>query len=66
MLRLRSIVNLVQDYWRLLETVFEVVLLDELRKRGFLPEPQVPVAIVCRGVRFDEGLRGVTSLSRAK
>jgi GxxExxY protein len=41
----------------LLETVYEVVLLDELRKRGLGAERQVPVAIVCRGVRFDEGFR---------
>ena len=41
----------------LLETVYEVVLLDEIRKRGFHAERQVPIAIVCRGVRFDEGFR---------
>ena len=41
----------------LLETVCEVVLLDEIRKRGFRAERQVPIAIVCRGVRFDEGFR---------
>lgn len=41
----------------LLETVYEVVLLDELRKRGFGAERQVPISIVCRGVRFDEEFR---------
>ena len=41
----------------LLETVYEVVLLDELRKRGLRAEHQVPIAVVCRGVRFDEGFR---------
>jgi GxxExxY protein len=41
----------------LLETVYEVVLLDELRKRGLHAQRQVPVSIVCRGVRFDEGFR---------
>ena len=41
----------------LLETVYEVVLLDELRRRGLAADRQVPIAIVCRGVRFDEGFR---------
>jgi GxxExxY protein len=41
----------------LLETVYEVVLVDELRSRGLLAERQVPIPIVCRGVRFDEGFR---------
>ena len=41
----------------LLETVYEVVLLDELHKRGFKAERQVPVSIVCRGIRFEEGFR---------
>jgi len=41
----------------LLETVYEVVLLDEIRKRGLRAERQVPIAIVCRGMRFDEGFR---------
>ena len=41
----------------LLETVYEIVLLDELRKRGLSAERQVPIPIVCRGVRFDEGFR---------
>jgi GxxExxY protein len=41
----------------LLETVCEVVLPDEIWKRGCRAERQVPIAIVCRGVRFDEGFR---------
>ncbi len=41
----------------LLEKVYEVVLLDELQKRGFQAERQVPVVIQCRGIRFDEGFR---------
>jgi GxxExxY protein len=41
----------------LLETVYEIVLLDELRKRGLSAERQVSIPIVCRGVRFDEGFR---------
>lgn len=41
----------------LLETVYEVVLLDELRKRGLHAERQVPIPILCRGIQFDEGFR---------
>ena len=41
----------------LLESVYEVVLLDELRKRGLHAKRQVSVPIVCRGTRFDEGFR---------
>jgi len=41
----------------LLETVYEVVLLHELRERGLKAERQVRVAIKCRGIRFDEGFR---------
>ena len=41
----------------LLETVYEVVLHDELRKRGIHSERQVPIPIECRGVSFDEGFR---------
>lgn len=32
--------------------VYEVVLLDEPRKRGLRAERQVPIAIVCRNVCF--------------
>jgi GxxExxY protein len=41
----------------LLETVYEVVLLDELQKRGYAAERQVSVPIACRGHQFDEGFR---------
>ncbi len=41
----------------LLETVYEIVLSDELQKRGLHTECQTPIPIVCRGVRFDEGFR---------
>ena len=41
----------------LLETVYEVVLTDELRRRGLRVQRQVPVAIEYRGRRFDEGFR---------
>lgn len=41
----------------LLETVYEVVLVDELRQRGLDAQRQLPIEIVCRGVRFDEGFR---------
>ena len=41
----------------LLETVYEVVLLDELRTRGLRAEHQIPIPIVCRGVRFDQGFK---------
>ncbi len=41
----------------LLETVYEVVLADELMRRGLVVERQVSVAIECRGRRFDEGFR---------
>ena len=41
----------------LLETVYEVVLADELRQRGLKVERQMPVPITCRGIRFDEGFR---------
>ena len=41
----------------LLESVYEVVLAYELRKRGLQCERQVPVPIVWEAVRFDEGFR---------
>jgi GxxExxY protein len=41
----------------LLETVYEVVLHDELRKRGVACERQVPIPIIYRGIRFEEGFR---------
>ncbi len=41
----------------LLESVYEVVLAHELKERGLKAERQVPISIVCRGCRFDEGFR---------
>lgn len=41
----------------LLETVYEVILVDELRKRGLRAERQVSVPITCREKRFNEGFR---------
>ena len=41
----------------LLETVYEVVLVRELERRGLRAERQVPVAIEYNEIRFDEGFR---------
>lgn len=41
----------------LLETVYEVVLAHELRKRGLTCERQQPVPIVYDNIHFDEGFR---------
>ena len=41
----------------LLESVYEVILAHELKKRGLEVERQVPVAIVFEGIKFDEGFR---------
>ena len=41
----------------LLETVYEVVLLHELRERGLKAKRQIPIAIKYRGISFDEGFR---------
>lgn len=41
----------------LLETVYEVILVHELRERGLRVERQVPVAIAYRGITFEEGFR---------
>ncbi len=41
----------------LLESVYEVVLAHELRKKGLLVEWQKPMAIVYDGIRFDEAYR---------
>ena len=39
----------------LLESVYEVVLAQELTRRGLRVERQVPVPIQYQGLRFDEG-----------
>ena len=41
----------------LLETVYEVILARELSDRGLRVQRQVPVPIVFKGIRFDEGFR---------
>ena len=41
----------------LLETVYEVVLSHELRKRGLRVQRQAPMTIEYDGLKFDEGFR---------
>ncbi len=41
----------------LLESVYEIVLAYELKKRGLKVKQQVPVAIVYDDIKFDEGFR---------
>lgn len=41
----------------LFESVYEAVLLHELRQKGLSTERQVPISIVYQGIRFDEGFR---------
>jgi GxxExxY protein len=41
----------------LLETVYEIALARELVDRGLAIERQVPVAIIYKGIRFDEAFR---------
>jgi len=41
----------------LLETVYEVILAHELRRRGLRVERQVAVPVEYQGLRFDEGFR---------
>ena len=41
----------------LLESVYEVVLAHELRKRGLVVRRQVSVPVFFDGLRFDEGFR---------
>jgi len=41
----------------LLESVYEAVLARELTDRGLKLERQIPIPIVWRGMRFDEGFR---------
>jgi len=41
----------------LLESVYEVVLAYELKKRGLKAERQVAVPVVYESIRFDEGFR---------
>ena len=41
----------------LLEAVYEVILARELSDRGLTVQRQVPMPIVYKGIRFDEGFR---------
>jgi GxxExxY protein len=41
----------------LLESVYEVILAHELRKRGFHVERQMPIPIIWDDIRFEEGYR---------
>ncbi len=41
----------------LLETVYEVILAELLRKSGLEAERQVPIPIEYQGLKFDEGFR---------
>ena len=41
----------------LLESVYEVVLAYELKKKGLTPEPQKPMPILYDNIRFDEAFR---------
>lgn len=41
----------------LLESVYEVALAYELQERGYKVRRQVPIPIVYRGIKFEEGFR---------
>ena len=41
----------------LLETVYEITLAHELKKRGLAVRRQVPVRVEYDGIQFDEGFR---------
>lgn len=41
----------------LLETVYEVILAYELRRRGLGVERQIPIPVTYEGLKFDEGFR---------
>ena len=41
----------------LLESVYEVALAHEIRKRGLSLERQIPIPVVYDDLRFDEGFR---------
>jgi GxxExxY protein len=40
-----------------LESVYEVILFHELKKRNLKVERQVPISIHYNGIKFDEGFR---------
>ncbi|MBD3675904.1 MAG: GxxExxY protein [Planctomycetaceae bacterium] len=41
----------------LLESVYEIVMAEELRKAGFKAQSQVPIPITYKGLHFEEGFR---------
>jgi GxxExxY protein len=41
----------------LLETVYEVILAFELRRRGLRVERQISIPVTYEGIKFDEGFR---------
>jgi len=41
----------------LLESVYEIILAHEIRKRGLTVERQVPILIIWDNIRFEEGFR---------
>jgi GxxExxY protein len=41
----------------LLESVYEIILVDELQRRGLSAERQRPIEVVYKGRTFDEGFR---------
>jgi GxxExxY protein len=58
----KSIVDIAVQIHRelgpgLLESVYEIAMIHELRQRGYLVQRQVPIAIEYKGHKFDEGFR---------
>jgi GxxExxY protein len=41
----------------LLETVYEIILAHELRRRGLQAERQIPIPVTYEDLKFDEGFR---------
>ena len=41
----------------LLESVYEIILANQLKQRGLIVERQVSIPIIYNGVKFDEGFR---------
>jgi len=41
----------------LLESVYEVIMAEELKKQGLKVQRQVPIPIIYKGLRFEEGFR---------
>jgi GxxExxY protein len=58
----KNIINIAINIHRetgpgLLETVYEVILADQLQKKGFRVKRQVAIPIEYRGIKFNEGFR---------